>query len=529
MMSRELPVKPNLEHLKKQAKQLLRDVRQGDAAAIDRFHTLPSFSDPASLKLADAQHLIAREYGFAAWPKLKEHVESASRVQSPAEMLSAAVSDGDSDRTARLLATYPELKAEINEPMAGYGGGMQALLAAVQRSDRKTIDVLLAAGADINRRSRFWAGGMGVLDECAPDMAAFLIERGAVLDAHSAARLGMFDELRRLVAANPEVVRVQGANGQTPLHFASTVEIARYLLEQGADIDCRDMLHESTPAQHMLRVVQARHYRHDRQQIARFLVARGCRADIIMAAALGDLDLTRRLLESGPDSIRTRVSEAYFPKHDPRSAGSIYNFIFGPDRTPHLVARDFGHEQVFQFLMERSPEDVKLSQAFELGDEDLFRSLLAARPNLVQTLSDEDRRRLPDAAQNNNTAALRLMLAAGWPVDATGGHGLTALQWASWHGNAEAVREILRYQPDIETNEGEDHVTALGCALHGSENSWHRQTGDYAATVEALLDAGAIAPKVTDDLEASDAVLDVLIRREVGASAETIAPPGPID
>ena len=86
-----------------------------------------------------------------------------------------------------------------------------------------------------------------------------------------------------------------------------------------------------------------------------------------MAAALGDLPLVRRHLDADPACIRTRVSEAYFPKQDPRSDGTIYIQIFGPQRTPHLVARDFGHEEVFQFLMERSPEDVKLSQACELG------------------------------------------------------------------------------------------------------------------------------------------------------------------
>jgi hypothetical protein len=70
--------------------------------------------------------------------------------------------------------------------------------------------------------------------------------------------------------------------------------------------------------------------------------------------------------------------------------------------------------------MQRSPEDVKLEQACDLGDEKMCRALLASRPNFVSTLSDVDRRRLTDAAQNNNTDALRLMLAAGWPVDARG-------------------------------------------------------------------------------------------------------------
>ena len=59
-MSRHLPPHPNLEHLKKQAKELLHELQQRDSA----------------MKLADAQHLIAQEYGFASWPKLKAHVEA---------------------------------------------------------------------------------------------------------------------------------------------------------------------------------------------------------------------------------------------------------------------------------------------------------------------------------------------------------------------------------------------------------------------------------------------------------------------
>jgi hypothetical protein len=67
------------------------------------------------------------------------------------------------------------------------------------------------------------------------------------------------------------------------------------------------------------------------------------------------------------------------------------------------------------------------------------------------------------------------MLAAGCPVDARGEYNMAPLQWASWHGNAEMVSEILRYQPQVEL--GCDHgITALGSALHGSMNGWHRDT-----------------------------------------------------
>jgi hypothetical protein len=507
-MSRELPAKPNLEHLKKQAKELLHEFQQGEPAAIERFRSM-ALSAPASPKLAEAQHVIAGEYGFASWPKLKQHVESLIRKLEPAEQFSAAVCASDAGRVSRVLEEHPELKAKINQPMANYGGGMQPLLAAVQRTDRKTIDVLLRAGADITVRSAAIPGGIGVLDECLPNLAAFLIERGAILDAHSAARLGMIEKLQEFVTADPAVVHTRGANGQTLLHFASTIEVAQYLLEHGAEIDARDIPHESTSAQHMVRVLQARHFPRDRQDIARFLVGRGCRTDILMAAALGDLPLVSKHLDADPACIRTRVSEEYFPKQDPRSEGTIYIYLFGRGRTAHQVARDFGHEEVFQFLMQHSPEDVKLGQAFELGDEGMFRAMLAARPGLTQALSNEDRRRLPDAAQNNNREAVRLMLAAGWPVDARGEYDMTPLQWAAWHGNAEMVREILRYHPQLEAD-CEHGITALGCVLHGSENGWHRDTGDYAATLKALLEAGAKAPKLTDDLEASEAVREVL-------------------
>jgi Clp amino terminal domain, pathogenicity island component len=59
-MSRELPLHANIEHLKKQAKERLRELQKSDPQA----------------KLTDAQHDIAREYGFVSWPKLRAHVES---------------------------------------------------------------------------------------------------------------------------------------------------------------------------------------------------------------------------------------------------------------------------------------------------------------------------------------------------------------------------------------------------------------------------------------------------------------------
>ena len=62
-MSRDLPPRPDFDHLRKQAKAPLRTRRQLRADAT----------------LADAQHALAREYGFASWPKLKAHIEGWRR------------------------------------------------------------------------------------------------------------------------------------------------------------------------------------------------------------------------------------------------------------------------------------------------------------------------------------------------------------------------------------------------------------------------------------------------------------------
>ncbi|HEV2468898.1 MAG TPA: ankyrin repeat domain-containing protein [Candidatus Sulfotelmatobacter sp.] len=487
-MSRELPENPNLEFLKKQAKQLLR--------------TMPG------AKLADVQHAVAKDYGFATWAALKLHVESLGR--SPAELLKAAVVAMDAARVGEVVKKHPELRAKIDEPLPDYSFGVQALFAAVQRSDRETIDVLLKAGANISKRTDWWAGGFGVLDDCDPGLVNFLVERGAKLDAHSASRLGMVEKLREFVSADPDVVHARGGDGQTPLHFASTVEIAELLLENGAEIDALDIDHESTPSQYMLRVDQKRHYPKDRQDVARYLVARGCKTDILMASALGDVELVRHHLKSDPNCIRMSVSAEWFPKKNPRSGGPIYLWTLGAGRTAHTVARDFGHEDIFDLLMKHTPEDLKLALACELGDEKAFLEFLAKNPGAAKNLSDEDQRKLPNAAQSNNTKAVRLMLEAGWPVDTPGDLGATALHWAGFNGNVEMAREILRFHPEMELKSKEYPGTALSWAVFGSGNGWRSETGDFVGTIRALLDAGAAIPPHVEGLEPSDAVLEML-------------------
>jgi hypothetical protein len=419
---------------------------------------------------------------------------ASSEPGEPLAALKQAFHQNEAARFRELLDRHPALKARINEPVGPFDSPI-----VLHARSREMLDALLDAGADINLKSSWWAGGFGLLHSAEPELAAYAIERGARVDAHAAARLGLFPKLRELISAEPSLVRAPGGDGQTPLHFASTIEIAEFLLQHGADIDARDVDHESTPAQYMIK---------DRQPIARYLVGRGCRTDILMAAALGDAALVRRHLAADPAAIRMRVSDEYFPKTNPRAGGTIYQWTLGWHVSPHDVARKFGHEDVFQLLMTESPPPVRLLAAAWAGDENAAKAVLREHSGLVVQLDASERRQVAHAARNNQTNAVRVMLEAGFPVDALGQHQGTPLHWAAFHGNAEMAREILRHAPPLEKTDADFHATPLGWAMHGSEHGWYCRTGDYAGTVEALVQAGAkVDPNKISGTEAVRAVL----------------------
>lgn len=102
MADRHFPVRPNLEQLKHQAKDLLRDVRAGTPEAIaefQKFHPHPDRAERA--KLADAQFVLARSYGLPSWIRL---VLACQVTQ--------AIRDDQIDAVRRLIAKHPYLLHE---------------------------------------------------------------------------------------------------------------------------------------------------------------------------------------------------------------------------------------------------------------------------------------------------------------------------------------------------------------------------------------------------------------------------------
>jgi hypothetical protein len=95
---RRLPARPSFEQLQKQAKDFIRQYRAGDPDAAERFRVARPSS---AFTLADAQFVIAREYGFESWAKLKRHIEALlppgiSQYDRLAADLAAAYTSGDS-------------------------------------------------------------------------------------------------------------------------------------------------------------------------------------------------------------------------------------------------------------------------------------------------------------------------------------------------------------------------------------------------------------------------------------------------
>ena len=310
----------------------------------------------------------------------------------------------------------------------------------------------------------------------------------------------MAAELRALIQADPSLVNAKGGDGKRPLHYARTVEIARFLLDHRAEIDALDDDHDSTPAQYLVG---------DRPEVCAFLVARGARSDLLMAAALGDLALVRRHLDEDPGSIAMRVDQDWFPMVDTaKNGGHIYQWTLGFHVSAFEIARRRGHRDVLDLLMQRADPLERLLDALWRGDGAAADALLAADPGLVKRAPPRALHQVADAARNNNTAAVRAMLARGFPVTAVSQHGATPLQWAAFHGNLEMLRDVLAQNPPLEAQDRDSKATAMGSVIQGVRYSWRGiSTNRHAECARLLLDAGvhvdeSALPTGHDDLDA---------------------------
>jgi ankyrin repeat protein len=510
-----LPDRPNLDQLRHQAKDLLRAARAGDTAAVGRIRLVSS-----RITLAGAQLAVARDYGFASWARLKAEVDARTLdlEEKAAAFCEASIRDW-TGRAARLLAATPEI--------AGYNLATAVLLgdaarvreeierdpAAATRPDARwgwtplhavcasrwhrldparaggllaVARLLLDAGADVHAQVRgHWSAlRCAVAGIANPSITRLLLERGAVPGDHDLylACFGGDDHqsLRLLLGRATDVAGTTAL--AAPISTGDTAGV-RLLLEAGADPRRPlpgDLFGDGIPPDPPIPPVAA-------------AVEADCPAELI-----------ELLLEGGAD-----------PSAPGRDGSSPYRVATRRGRTDivGLLARhgaDAGTTDVDRFLYASRQEDHA-----EVG------RLMRRNPDMIGQLTGADHAALVEAASEGRTGAVRLMLDSGFPLDARGEHGGTALHAAAYAGSAETVRFLLDRGADIEARDTTWDSTPLDWAAVGSgERPRDNPAPDWVATVRTLVEAGASTAEVTlspDDLKPpSNEVAELLRAHGIG-------------
>jgi len=511
--------RPNLDFLKKSAKDLKRALKRGDADARARFEAVFP-GDGQGPKLTDCLHVIARENGYESWPKLKLDIElrRADRAQLAAQLggglyygrprvverILAIAPDIADDSFALQLALFdedrvhPALEADpgrvhdaeciadisrialdpLTRVCSSHYHRMRPDLAGAQlRIARRLLDM----GADPNVRHD-WpddpSAKLSVLYACLCvagnlPLAEMLLEAGADPNdnecAYHACEMETLEPMRLLLRYG---IDFRGTNALLRMLDFDKYEGVELLLENGAD-----------PSEGPAHI--AKPDRPDHGNALHHAIRRG------RDGRFADL-----LLRHGADPAAKAGGRAPF------ALAAVVGNISMME-----ALKSLGHETAL------SPEDRFLA-AVVTGRRREALELWAADKDIVSRLSAGDRRLMNEfAGQKGRIEALELMHEVGFDPDNTDFEKMTPLHVAAWFGHADYVRFFLTLAPDI------GHInmygaTALGNAVHGSANCPQRADGDYLETARLLVDAGfPIEPEKGHLDMGSDAVTAFLEER----------------
>ena len=321
--TRRLPQHPNLEQLRKQAKDLLEQYRSGDSSAIAEIQQFERNPDLSTFALNDAQRTLARAYGYESWPKLKAFVDGANIAR-----FAEAVKTSNLKQVQSMLASRPELigmdMAENNEH--------RALHYAVLQRDVPMVRLLMQAGADA--RKGIWphrdaTSALTIArDREYPEVIAVIEEeerrRREEMSCPNATISPTQDQINAAIARNDSetamrlldsdrsLIHACDRNGATPLHIAAeqtNADLVSWLLEGGTGVRKQD-LNGLTALDRAALAADPRNQSAQRfPAIARLLLEHGADLTIHAAVALGDLARIRELIHAAPDLLRQVGSE----------------------------------------------------------------------------------------------------------------------------------------------------------------------------------------------------------------------------
>jgi Ankyrin repeats (3 copies)/Ankyrin repeat len=485
-----LPAQPNMDHLRRQARDLRRAAQAGDTTAASRIQAVSG-----QITLAAAQLAVAREYGFASWAGLKTAVEAAGMdlAQQADAFCEASIRDW-TGRAARMLAATPEL--------AGYSFATAVILGDASRVGHEIKrDPGLVTRPDARSG---WTALHAVcasrwhrLDPARADgllaVARLLLDAGADLSARKGSRPGDWTPLRCAVAG------------------AANPPIARLLLERGA-----------VPEDHDLYLAG---FGDDGHGCLRLLLDHTTDVAAIATTALAapissnDLDGVRLLLDAGADPRRYVADDAppspvVFDAVRLGCTTELVDLLLahgadpdtpGPDgRSPYALATGQGRTELAALLRRRGAIDDATSidrflSACLRADHIGAQQQLTRDPELPGRLtSSQQAAAIVQAAETGNTAAVSLMLDLGFPIDARGEDGGTALHAAAYCGSASTARLLIDRGADIEAPDTQWNSPPLEWAIIGSgEQPVISPYPDWVATIRALIQAGASTQGIT--------------------------------
>jgi ankyrin repeat protein len=351
-----LPERPSLEQLRKQAKDLLRHARAGDPSAVARLATSGQDIRERPATLADAQLSIAREYGFASWPKLVHHVASVTGgsftlrpLIRPVELSSGkewALPDGRRVRADDVFRMFVASRDGDFATVRQLVGNDPALATveynytppihfAVREGHREISEFLLSRGADLAYRSYPFQESLLTFaeDRGHHDVAELLRARlsrrfalsSGIETILTAAAKGDAAAVQTELSREPALARASNDTGDTALHQAARnghADVVRLLLDAGADVDAvrgdgYRPIHCALMPNWFAPVNLA-----PRETIVNALLSRGARYTVFIAALRGDSEFVRDAVTRDPslanfeDTCHHRVLSAAVRRGD---------------------------------------------------------------------------------------------------------------------------------------------------------------------------------------------------------------------